>query len=143
MDDRYREIYASIYSARTEQYGGFEPRLPLYVGVAGPQGSIWREVVRESINAAERAISIPLREDGKALLAVNFEELVILPLALGGRIGDPELFSDVREDIGMLVRDAAVRAGDSGEVSAHKVIDALSDNWPNLRTNRFSLWDTE
>jgi hypothetical protein len=151
MDNRYRASYAEIYRARTtvrprKQFGvAFGEK---QFGVAfgeklGRRDPNWSTVIADAIDAAEGEITpISIREDGKALLAVNFEDLVLLPLFLGGATLDTELFDDVREDILMLVKNAAeVSIGDD-HISGHKLIDSLSRNWENLRISRFALWET-
>lgn len=142
MDPRYRDIYATIYVSRTAG-----PPFGRFLGY-GPEGPRWRragppvgDAVRDAIEqAAERHGRI--REDAKALLAVNFQDLVLLPLDQAGRVPLREVLRDVNEDISMLVGNAAeIGEPDEQGISGHAVIDALSRTWDRLRISRFRLWE--
>src|SRR5437868_3098499 len=101
MDERYRQIYASIYVDRT----GEGPRLgrgfPRGPGYGAQYGRDVATGVRDAIEAAEGETGVRLREDAKALLAVNFQDLVVYPLAVGGVAGN-EVLADVASDIRLL-----------------------------------------
>jgi hypothetical protein len=96
MDDRYAAIYEEMYAGRTG------PTLsPTSDAVSDPRIA---DIVRGAVESAESAEThqLParrLRADAKALLAVNFQEMVIIPLRLGGDVPYDELESDVRADI--------------------------------------------
>jgi hypothetical protein len=139
MDERYREIYGAIYASRTTpEAEPFDRPYPPY----WPGPPPWEEI-GDAVETAERegAGQRRLREDGKALLALNFQDLVMLPLRLGGRISDGQLLQDVRDDMRMLVADA-VEAGDrTDDISAHELVDSLSRNWSRLRIGRYRLWE--
>jgi hypothetical protein len=82
-----------------------------------------------------------LREDAKALLAVNFRDLVLLPLFAGGLVNTGGLQQDVAKDMTMLVSDANVDGSKGApEISGHGIIDSLSKNWGSLRISRLNLW---
>jgi hypothetical protein len=84
-----------------------------------------------------------LREDAKALLAVNFRDLVFGPLLAGGRVLPEEVSEVVERDIETLVVEAQPElTGRVGpEISGHAIIDSLSRNWRNLGLSRFNLWE--
>jgi hypothetical protein len=144
MDERYRQIYDVIYSDWVrepepetlnlyfEQFGHRPPDMPV--------GSLIDDAV--TLSARQRKDGAQLREDAKALLAVNFLNLVFVPLVAGGVSGE-EVGEDVRRDMSMLVSDAD--AGQSTvtapEITGHAVIDSVSRNWGNLRISRFNLWE--
>jgi hypothetical protein len=144
MDNRYRSIYGAIYLSRT-----LPPEDAGRLGAAG----LWQwdyprrvtpdtdamDRLGQAIDGADRP-GRRLREDAKALLAVNFSDLVITPLTVGSQISTGELSEDVDADIAMLAAEAKVEP-ETGEVSGHAVIDALSNNWSNLRVGRFRLWE--
>src|SRR3954468_11836259 len=108
MDDSFRRVYAEIYSYRTrsalEERSGRLDNL-----LRGPrlEGGSLAAVVAEAIEDAARRLPPPLRlrEDAKALLAVNFEDLVVVPLVIGGGMPPTELRDDVTVDISMLVQE--------------------------------------
>lgn len=146
MDARFREIYAAIYVGRTGQLGQ-APFFPddLYGGFAGWRWSrglpYFGEVIRDAIERAEREHG-RVREDAKALLAVNFQDLIVLPLSIGGRAPLDSLAEDIRQDIAMLVGGAAeVSEQDEDGISGHAVLDALSRSWDRLRISRYRLWE--
>lgn len=148
MDERYREIYREIYEARTQ------PGLPHERRAAYARMTLRNadaDVLRKAIEAAERQVStmgLRLREDARALLAVNFEDLVILPLQQG-RESSRDVYSDsIFADVQLLVSDAAVEAQTEPyaleeEVSGHLIINALSRNWRRLRITRLNLWESD
>jgi hypothetical protein len=152
MDPRYGEIYERIYEARTSGQASDEFQASYARTTLSPQDFA---VLRDAIDAAESEASElgwTLRSDAKALLAVNYQDLVLLPLREGGLL-DPGLPFDperaIHADILMLVRDAtegqdvllsSVFPDESREISAHRVIDALSRNWDRLNVAQYRLW---
>jgi hypothetical protein len=139
MDASYRAIYDEIYRERTAQGRLFEPYARTWdVSTA--------DVLRYAIESAERqeAPYRRLREDAKALLVVNFQEMVLAPLSRGGQVAPDEVADDVQSDIAMLVNNARTsEPGPDGteEISGHGVVDSLSQNWRRLRISRFRLWE--
>src|SRR5262249_50081919 len=101
MDARYRQIYELIYLARTSSEP--EPHYLLYLSdrrtsSADPVGGPARHELRSAIEEAQSPPGRGLREDAKALLAVNFQELVMLPLGAGG-VSQSEVQQSVASDI--------------------------------------------
>lgn len=148
MDERYRTIYSAIYGIRTGSAIDTDPELVTGISAWArrPRDDQLADPVREAIDAAERTLppARRLREDAKALLAVNFQDLVLVPLRLGGRIDDIELREAITADITTLVRNSdssGPGAADENEISGHNIIDSLSRNWGNLRVSRFRLWE--
>ena len=137
MDPRYEETYASLYSAGPD-YGpffwpGFRFR-PAYEG----------DRVKSAIDKADvrlRRNGEPgLRSDAKVMLLLNLVFMVEIPLAEHGdeayrRYGRVDLESDVS----VLVNAAAARSGKES-VSAHAIVDALANNWSNLKLAETRLW---
>jgi hypothetical protein len=143
MDERYRRTYKTLYSLIVEP-----PPEPVVVEewfgpMEQPPGPLYGQIVAGAIDDAERRRrdGARLREDAKALLALNFVNLVLLPLAAGGEdIGLVQQY--VRDDTAMLVAESEVdRTTRVPEVTGHAVIDALSQNWRGLRISRFRLWE--
>jgi hypothetical protein len=141
MDERYREIYAAIYVDRTglgPRLGNWSARFD-YGGL--PYHSEIATAIRDAIEGAESETGVRLREDAKALLAVNLQDLVLYPLAVGG-VPLSQVVEDVTVDIRVLTRAAADQLEDGEEaVSGHGIILAASQHWPELRISRFRLWD--
>jgi hypothetical protein len=143
MDDRYRPIYENVYRARTDPsealavWEAFRPDEARDVGT----------FVRTAIEASERdgdERTRRLREDAKAFLAVNFEDLIIYPLTAEGDIDGDRLQSDVTKDIQMLVSEASSRVHPNSpdrEISARHVVDALSSNWSRLAVAHHGVWE--
>jgi hypothetical protein len=145
MDERYRKAYAQLYAARTrpdrtEQY---EQLLALL------RDSRWFEhatgFIAETIELAEQELPEGrLREDAKALIAINFYDLVLVPLRLGNRLSDEELEERIRADIRLLVQAAArdqVESSRDGEISGHRVISSLNRLWESLSITNLRLWE--
>lgn len=140
MDDRYRIFYRQLYDRVL--FPGWPPEqliVPPELRTQA-QDEAARGGIRNAIESAARGSERPLRDDAKALLALNFYNLVFLPLAGGGQVDPAIVELDMRQDISMLVRAASTAETDNEEVSAHDVIDALSSNWSNLRVGRHRLW---
>src|SRR3954466_14258305 len=96
MDERYRTIYGAIYDVRTGTPSSGLRRLPAPLRAwarLGPADEQLGTTIRDAIESAEGALprNRRLREDAKALLAVNFQELVLIPLRLGGRASEQGL----------------------------------------------------
>ena len=142
MDERYRAIYDAIYGARItgefppELFTAVEANRPL-LDTAGRVGA--------AIDEAERQLPEggSFRPDARALLALNFIDLVTVPLLAGGAVPDYEIFDDVRADIAMLASRARTDGERPGEISGHAIVDSLSQNWSELRISRFRLWERE
>jgi hypothetical protein len=139
LDERYRDIYASIYVERTAASAVFS----VSTRVSTPDDQLWASLVRDVIEEAQEATDRQLREDAKALLAINFLDLVVHPLRLGGRTSAETLASALSADIRMLIVEARPRESESSsaaQLSSHEIIDSLSKNWDRLRIVRLDLW---
>jgi hypothetical protein len=141
MDERYREIYGAIYEAFTfTGADAAELRLP---EVPPDERTRWADTIRSAVETAQDLAGQRLREDAKALLAVNFLNLVVFPLGVADRITG-QLEADVHKDIVMLVQHAAAEANSATqgvEISGHRIMDSLSRNWDRLRISRWQLWE--
>jgi hypothetical protein len=142
MDERYRPIYEAIYTRRIAAPLGDEDQAGyVWQFRLAPPDARFGRTIDTAISRAEERLGASLREDAKALLAVNFSDLVVLPLVAGGS-DLQELQRDVRTDIAMLVSEATAEQ-DRGrsEITGHSIIDSLNRNWGNLRVSRFNLWE--
>jgi hypothetical protein len=141
MDDRYRPIYAAVYGLRT---GGFNRNLELW-RVPESDSQEWEASVRTAVEASEAdPRTRPLRDDAKAFLAVNFEDLVLYPLTIAGEVDAAALRRDVDKDIRMLVSEASARVppnSPEGVITARNVVDAVSNNWSRLAVARHGVWE--
>jgi hypothetical protein len=141
MDARYRDIYTAVYVNRTGRFSieEFPPWEPYMY-----RASWWlesREAVRNAIESSEQYHG-RLREDAKALLAVNFQDMVFLPLGIGGRVEFNTAVEYIAGDISTIVGAAVEdRRGENEEISGHAVINALSRSWDRLGISRFELWE--
>jgi hypothetical protein len=70
-------------------------------------------------------------------------EMLLTPLLLAQRDSPQQLLDAAAHDVQLLIRDAAKEAGQpvNSEVSAHRIIDTLSQNWKRLKLSEFRLWD--
>jgi hypothetical protein len=158
MDERYRQLYEAIYDSAVRGEGPFVRfrRYFIFPPEGGPErlgeperfgGPLIERAVQNS--EEERGDGARLRQDAKALLAVNFEELVLLPLLVGGLVREDEIADVVQRDIATLVsRAEPERVSRTGleisgrlEISGHAVIDSLSRNWGDLGLSRINLWE--
>ncbi len=142
MDEQYREIYESIFRLVVQPEAD-SPEARLLVDRFGEAAPVFGRAVESALDEAERerGDGARLREDAKALLAVNFRDLVFVPLSAAGH-NTAQVEEDVRRDTAMLVLEAAAdREQRVPEITGHAVIDALSRNWGGLRISRYNLWE--
>jgi hypothetical protein len=145
MDARFQSIYRDIYEARTSRE---VPRGLRSVYARMSLGAEDVDAVRTGIERG-RSISfdrgLTLREDAEALLAINFQDMVMLLLREGGGVGPGELAEAVVSDIATLVERADpgwdARLTERAEISGHTIIEALSRSWNDLYVSRFRLWE--
>jgi hypothetical protein len=149
VDDRYREIYGALYVARTSDVGDTFGLRSIGGSRKSAESREWGDTVRNAVEAAQVSARRRLREDAKALLAVNFLDLVVQPLIVGGK-RNYQLPEDVHADIVMLATDVSEQANRSdtaetadSEISAHEIIDSLSRNWERLQISRWQLWEQD
>lgn len=94
---------------------------------------------------------VDMRPDAEMLLYLLAAEFVAKPVLAMEPQGAIDLTDDLADDTARVLDGAARRAieaprgspgGDSPpEVSAHQVVNALSDSWSDLRTARSRVWD--
>ena len=102
-------------------------------------------VASAAVETARGALpqGVGLRPDAEVVLYVLALELVARPvLALQPNVG-PELAADVGADAATVTRAAVsgLQREAELEVTAHGVIDGLSQSWQELRTARWRVWD--
>lgn len=95
--------------------------------------------------------NIEMRPDAELLVYLLASEFVAKPVLAMEPQNAIELADDLAEDAARVVDDAGRRVLDERrdypdadgphEVSAHQVVNALSENWSELRTGRLSIWD--
>lgn len=132
MKEEVREFYSSLVNRNN-----FRSNQPIVSALE------FAPRVQTFIETAEAGIGLPgysLRPDAKALLLLNFVTLVAAPLIRTKIASQDEVLNAVASDISMLVRSAA-QATSNTEISAHTIVDQLSRNWKNLKTNAFNLWE--
>jgi hypothetical protein len=137
MDQVYRTVYEGLFRGPDIEVSFYEyqsRRLPLAAS---------RRNIRDWIESAEKRLRsdtpqrVSCRPDAKLLLLVNFLNLIALPIQFAER--RLELREAVEHDIMLLM--TAAKADDNGEISAHAIVDALSQNWRRLRVSDFKIWD--
>ena len=91
--------------------------------------------VIRGIEAADIRSSIAVRPDARQFLAVNLQDMVVQPAAAV----EPNLLRELvgqilPQDVRQIARAAARSAEERGsdEVSAHGMLQAMADEWPNL-----------
>jgi ribosomal protein L14 len=151
MDERYRQIYEGIYAAWVGESARFGETARFtraeYFNRVSQFGADLGPTVEQAIARSEqqrrRRDGAGLREDAKALLAVNFRDLVVVPLVAGGRVSTDQIRADVGEDVAMLVKEAEPDRSDPNalEITGHAIIESLSRNWGKLKIGRYNLWE--
>lgn len=144
MDSAYKEIFEKLYqSVPDPRYPNLEYRLFARLPYLPSDDSI---AIRQAIDDAEaeliRSSRRGIRADAKYFLLVNLMEMVFLPMQLRGRNFREELRPALRDDLNLLVNDAArlqeQREGTPGgavtlpeetELSGHSVLEAIALNW--------------
>lgn len=81
-----------------------------------------------------------LRPDAGYLLLLNFSAVVIQPAELAQRVPVVAFRQDVRNDIRLVVQEAA-RISNEMEISGHQVINALPSVWAKMKTMAYNVWD--
>ncbi|HET7418461.1 MAG TPA: hypothetical protein VFJ61_12635 [Solirubrobacterales bacterium] len=137
MDDAYRAYFRehidyleSFRPSRVpRRYGRLDPDLD-----RGPAHYLAR-------GALERGLpSVELRPDAELLLYLLALEFVARPVTAvrGPDAARGELEDDLASDIAAVIETARQRSDD--EITAHSVVDALSDRWVDLRTAGQNIW---
>jgi hypothetical protein len=144
MDDQYRQVYEAIYNDRARYPDNLDRPAYFDLFADHPLQPRAGRAIDGAVTRAERLRrdGAGLRADAKALLAVNFQEMVFVPLAAVGRVGDDEIEQVVRQDIATLVSAAEPSwARGEREITGHQIVSSLSRNWANLGLSRFNLWE--
>jgi len=138
MDEEYERIYDELYVGWSE-----EAYVPEFAGAPerASTGSDLSNRVSSVVGEADRRLMQKrkhgLRSDAKALLLLNFTNMVAVPLALHG---DDLWYLDegLHHDVDLIVQTA--NPDKEGRISAHAILDALTENWSNLKLGDISLW---
>jgi hypothetical protein len=140
MDPVYREIFAQLYySAYREPV--FYPFAERWEYQIFPQVSWVRRAIDEIEIELASERKLRLRADAKFLLLINLSEMIMRPVLAGGRVRFEEFQVAVRDDINLLITDAASQRGEEPEISGHALIDALSRNWRKLKLTDLKIWE--
>jgi hypothetical protein len=110
------------------------------MGYPSPPGDVaWvRETIDQVASTFAGQKKIPLREDAKYFLLVNFAEMIVRPLR--ERVGSERLKHDLNHDLGILLDSIAFQDKGKQEISGHELIDALSKNWGRLDIMKLQFW---
>jgi hypothetical protein len=137
--------YEGYFAARVQRVSTTGPetleRLLRAVGPIRPEIAA-RTVAREAIEAARRELppDVRLRSDGELALYVLALELAARPVLTVEQPSIGELSEDLAADAVTVARRASELAPET-EISAHRVVDGLSQSWDELKTSRWRVWD--
>jgi hypothetical protein len=106
-----------------------------------------QQVMREALEELDSASSPRLRSDARFFLAMNFADMVVLPLLLRRRltrasVDETSLSELVRNDISKIVRDAARAEGvvNPEGLSARAILEASARMWSTLAAGAHQIW---
>lgn len=139
MDDRFREYFSQrVRELEDPERFGAVPALS-----ERERHPVADEAARAALDAARTEASdtgVELREDAQLVLLLLAYELVARPVSAARPQDSRGLAPDLTDDARLLVRRAAKEAP-GPEVSAHRVVNALSQVWDELRSGDYRLWD--
>jgi len=135
-------VYEDYFARRMDEITSFGPQLVF------PQSPIddrriaeaARISVRDANSTLQRSTNRRLRADAQLFAELTLTELILRPVA----VVRPNALQEVGQDAALDLRDVTLQASlgsDEQAVSAHRMIDALSGMWSQLRTARWELWD--
>lgn len=138
MDSDYREYFAR----RSVQLTVGRP-LDEEVRFGFRDQPIAHEIASGAVEAARGALpaGVILRPDAELALYVLASELVTRPVLDVQPDSAGSLREDVTADAMTIARVAVANLAPAQEISAHGVIDGLSQSWAQLRTSSWRLWD--
>lgn len=130
MERQSRDIYNNLY----REYGNELDRA---------QAELAQEIRVRLDNAIDALyLSERIRPDARLYLLVNFHRMAIMPLTEARKAYTDELYNFVSEDAEIILRRASDLADrrSEAEISAHLLIDSVSEVWDELRLNSQDWW---
>jgi hypothetical protein len=130
MDPRFYSVYQTHYLSYGEELDPRRRELALRT----------RDIIEEAVEGWY--VSERIRPDAKLFLLVDFHRLLVMPLVESGRMTPDEDFGRLGDDTGFIIssaRDLADRDQEE-EISSHRVVDTVSQEWDNLQLTRESIW---
>jgi hypothetical protein len=141
VDEQYERIYSLLYREQPdEDYPGDFPRLRPWRRFAEFPFSYRIRNLIESADARIQGNGHPgLRSDAKLILLTNFRDMVAVPVAAHGE-ETGYLDSGLQADVDLLIDTAAATSLGKEPISAHAMVDTLSQNWDRLALAQIRLW---
>jgi hypothetical protein len=143
VDDIYSGIFSALYQFDTER-----PDRRFLSSATRLRGVyFFGEEIRRAIDEAAIRIQvetgIPIRPDAKYFLWVNVLHMIAAPISISEREPLGFVLDAATHDVELLIRAATEGMEDieRREVSAHRIVDALSRSWKALRLNEVHIWD--
>jgi len=116
--------------------------------------------VREAIDEADarlfQSTRRKLRADAKYFLLLNFMQMVLAPVRLRGSDVAAALASSLVADVSLVVNEAARQqqsrerdlglsglAPEQSDLSGHVVLEAVANNWKDLKLSSFRIWGAD
>ena len=102
-----------------------------------------QEMVSNALTSAQQMAEsngTVLRGDAQLLLLLAFQELVARPVTTVRADFTAGLPQAISADMQTITQSAVERNGNR-EISAHAIVDATSQLWPQLHTAQFNVWD--
>jgi hypothetical protein len=103
-----------------------------------------QRVVRNVVDSASthaKESGHPLRGDAELLLYMSFRELVARPLTVVRGLSAADISDAIESDVSRIVRRASDLSAPQEAVSAHQIVNAVSQLWEELQTLTFGIWD--
>jgi hypothetical protein len=110
----FERIFEGLYAAYLKEHRTDEPLMWI------------AEAIDQTL--ADLGIQPRVRWDARHFLLVNLHQLVVLPMSRGDQM-DQKVWSLLRNDVKVILAKAA---GNTGEISAHTVLDATSEVYGSL-----------
>jgi hypothetical protein len=136
MDEAYQEYYRAAFQQFAEWPEAFRAELPPYFEEASAIYS-GIEAIAERLPAETGKT---LRADARLLLLINAWQMVLQPILEVRERQPGVVVGEVLADIELVVARAA-EAPHIEEISGHRIVDALSDSWDQLRIGAWGLWE--
>jgi hypothetical protein len=123
MDQTIRQIYTKLYDSYPTSPGDVD----------------WvRGTISDVTSAFTGEKKVPLREDAKYFILVNFAEMIARPLR--EKVAHDRLAHDLKHDLKLLLDSASFIRKEKEESSGHDIANALSKNWGELEVMKLDLW---
>jgi hypothetical protein len=143
MDEIYSGIFSTLYNMQEGGRGwGVLPSSRV------PDVRFFGEQVRRTIDDVagriQRELGVLVRSDAKYFLWMNVLHMIATPILISEREPANRVLESAVHDVDLVMRTAAegieAHPG-SREVSAHRVVDALSRSWGKMKLSDVRIWD--